>query len=39
MVVDEHCDSNISNMQSNLTEGGGNSFAKKKKRINPTFIN
>lgn len=40
MIVDDHFYSNVSNLQSNLTEGGrGDSNAKKKKRINPTIIN
>jgi len=39
MIVDDYYHSNISNLKSNLTDGGGDSNAKKKKRINPTIIN
>jgi hypothetical protein len=38
MIVDDNCYSNISNLKSNLTDGG-DANAKKKKRINPTLLN
>lgn len=38
MIVDDHYHSNISNLKSNLTDGGDPN-AKKKKRINPTILN
>jgi hypothetical protein len=40
MIIDDQLlNSNISNMKSNMTEGGENGNNKKRKRITPTILN